>query len=279
VPYSSSESKIETVANRRHGHYLNWMNICLPTRLLDRHRWLVFLLPFLVFMLVGSLEPSPGEPGGRAIGLSIPYSAYPWVYAAKIALTVAAMIAVLPGYRQFPLRVTVLAIVVGIVGGAVWIALWGIDFRYIHPALQRGGLGCIVGSGERSAFNPFDRANGLSHTAAWLFLVIRFFGLVAVVPVIEEVFLRGFVMPIAVDRQWWQVPFGKVNRLALILGTAVPMLMHPAELLAAAVWFSMITWLMLRTRNIWDCVAAHALTNLIMGIYVVTMGGDAWRMM
>ncbi len=254
------------------------MSLSLPTRLLDRYRWLVFLLPFLVFMLVGSLEPtSPKEPGGKAIGLSIPYSAYPWVYAAKIALTVAAMIAVLPGYRQFPLRVTVLAIVVGIVGGAVWIALWGIDFRYIHPALQRAGLGCIVGSGERSAFNPF--ANGLPHAAAWLFLAVRFFGLVAVVPVIEEVFLRGFVMPIAVDRQWWQVPFGKVNRLALILGTAVPMLMHPAELLAAAVWFSMITWLMLRTRNIWDCVAAHALTNLIMGIYVVTMGGDAWRMM
>ena len=34
----------------------------------------------------------------------------------------------------------------------------------------------------------------------------------------------------------------------------------------------MITWLMLRTRNIWDCVAAHAITNLILGIYVVVVG-------
>jgi CAAX prenyl protease-like protein len=258
------------------------MNISLPTRVLDRYRWLVFLLPFLVFMVVGSLEPSPpGEPGGKAIGL-FPYSAYPWLYAAKIALTVAAMIAVLPGYRQFPPRVAPLAILVGIVGGAVWIGLWWIDFLYIHPALQWVGLGWLVGSGERSAFNPFDRANGLSHAAASLFMAIRFFGLAAVVPVIEEFFLRGFVMRLPVEpdwRDWWQVPFGKVNRLAVILGTAVPLLMHPAELLAAAVWFSMITWLMVRTRNIWDCVAAHALTNLVMGIYVVYVGGVAWHMM
>jgi CAAX prenyl protease-like protein len=252
------------------------MNIFLPTRLLDRHRWLVFLLPFLVFMLVQSLEPSPSEPGGKAIGLSIPYSAYPWVYAAKIALTVAAMIAVLPGYGQFPFRLSGLAIVVGIVGGALWIGLFWIDSHYVQPALQRIGLGWFVGTGQRSSFNPLEQLG--AHSAwAWAFLAIRFFGLVAVVPVIEEFFLRGFVMRLPVEGDWWQVPFGKVNGLALVLGTAIPMLAHPAELLAAAVWFSMITWLMVRTRNIWDCVAAHALTNLILGIYVVWSG--TWRLM
>ena len=49
------------------------------------------------------------------------------------------------------------------------------------------------------------------------------------------------------------------------------MLYHqPGEFLAAAVWFGMVTWLMVRTRNIWDCVAAHAVTNVLLGIYVVT---------
>jgi hypothetical protein len=33
--------------------------------------------------------------------------------------------------------------------------------------------------------------------------------------------------------------------------------------LAAAVWLSLDTWLMVRTRKIWDCVAAHAVTNLL----------------
>jgi uncharacterized protein len=84
-------------------------------------------------------------------------------------------------------------------------------------------------------------------------------------------------MRLVVDQQWWEVPFGKVNRLAIVLGTLVPMMMHPGELLAACVWFSLVTWLMLRTRNIWDCVAAHAVTNLLLGIYVVTSGD--WKLM
>ena len=66
------------------------------------------------------------------------------------------------------------------------------------------------------------------------------------------------------------MPFGAVARAGIVAGTVVPMLMHPGELLAAAVWFSLVTWLMLRTKNIWDCVVAHAVTNLLLGIYVVT---------
>ena len=74
------------------------------------------------------------------------------------------------------------------------------------------------------------------------------------------------------EREWWKVPFGDVTPAAVVAGTVVPMLMHPAELAAAVVWFSMVTWLMTRTRNIWDCVAAHAVTNCLLGVYVVYSG-------
>jgi uncharacterized protein len=249
------------------------------TALLQRHHWVTFLLPFIVFMLAGGLEPTPEKLGGQSIGLAIPYAYYPWVYAAKIALTFAAIVLVWPGYRKFPAGLTPLAIIVGTVGGALWIGLCLLDWEhlYLSPFLNRFGLGWLIGAGARSAFNPFDPRNGLSAMAAWTFLAVRFVGLVAVVPLIEEFFLRGFVMRFVVERDWWDVPFGNVNRLAIVLGTAVPMLMHPGELLAALVWFSLITWLMLRTRNIWDCVAAHAITNLILGIYVVYSG--TWRLM
>jgi uncharacterized protein len=75
----------------------------------------------------------------------------------------------------------------------------------------------------------------------------------------------------------YSVPAGQWNGKFLppVVGTALPMLSHP-ELLAAAVWFSMITWLMVRTRNIWDCVTAHAITNLILGVYVVVSGDWRW---
>jgi len=260
------------------GKRLYVMNDTWRTTLLERHRWMTFLLPFLVFMLVGALEPAPEELGGGAIGLAIPYSYYPWLYAAKIALTTAAVVFVLPGYREFPLKLSPTAIVVGVVGGPLWIGLCLLDWErlYIFPFLNNIGAGWIIGAGERSAFDPFEHITG-HPTLAWAFLAVRFFGLVAVVPLIEEFFLRGFLMRFVMERDWWEAPFGKAGTFAVVLGTAVPMMTHPGELLAAAVWFSMITWLMLRTRNIWDCVAAHALTNLIMGIYVVATG--MWRLM
>ncbi len=245
------------------------------TELFARQPWMLFVVPFLVYMLAGSLEPTPDKPGGGMIGLSIPYAAYPWIYTVKIALTLAAIAFVGPGYCSFPRRLSRMAIFVGIVGGPLWIGLCSLNLEHAcSPHLDRVGLGWLIAAGDRPAFNPFEQLGGAS---AWAFLAVRFFGLAAVVPLVEEFFLRGFAMRFVMERDWWKVPFGTANRLAIIVGTALPMLMHPGELLAAAVWFSMITWLMLRTRNIWDCVAAHALTNLILGVYVVLSG--SWRLM
>jgi uncharacterized protein len=243
-----------------------------------KNPWLVFLLPFMVFMLVGTLEPTPDKLGGKDIGLSIPYDQYPIVYTVKIVLTLAAIAFVLPGCRQFPFRISLLSVAVGVVGVVLWIGICRLDVEhtYLQPILDRVGLAWIIGSGERAGFNPLVQLAYMP-IWAWIFLAIRFIGLALVVPVIEEFFLRGFVMRYAVDQQWWEVPFGKVNRLAIVCGTAVPLLMHPAELLAAAVWFSLVTWLMLRTRNIWDCVAAHAITNFLLGVYVVVSGN--WNLM
>ena len=42
------------------------------------------------------------------------------------------------------------------------------------------------------------------------------------------------------------------------------------EALAAIAWFSLVTWLVNRTGKFWDAVVAHAVTNLLLGIYVCT---------
>jgi uncharacterized protein len=255
-------------------NYLSFLDV----KMNRKNPWLVFLLPFVVLMLVGSLEPTPDKLGGSAIGLSIPYSQYPLVYTLKIVLTIAAVIFVLPGYREFAFRISPLAIVIGIVGVALWVGICKLDIehRYLQPVFEKIGLGSLIGAGERAGFDPLTQLKD-QPLWAWTFLAIRFLGLALIVPVIEEFFLRGFVMRFVMEQDWWKVPFGTANRLAIIAGTVVPMLMHPAELLAAAIWFSLVTWLMLRTKNIWDCVAAHAITNFLLGIYVV-MSGD-WKLM
>ena len=125
---------------------------------------------------------------------------------------------------------------------------------------------------SRPGFDPLNEL-AAAPAWAWTFLAIRFFGLVVVVPVMEEFFLRGFLMRLAVEPEWWTVPFGDINGPALAVSILLPVFSHqPGEFLAAAAWFGMVTWLMVRTRNIWDCVLAHAVTNLLLGIYVVTQG-------
>ena len=243
--------------------------------LLERHRWVTFVLPLAVFMLVGALEPKPPESGVADGWLAIPYGYYPIVYTAKIALTVAAILFVLPGLGGFPFRVSPPAVLVGAVGVVIWVGLCSLGLE--QKLLARVGLDGLLGLGTRSAFNPFDELRDYPAACAWAFLAVRLFGLAVVIAVAEELFLRGFVMRFVMRANWWEVEFGKVNATAVVVGTLVPMLMHPAELLAAAVWFSLVTWLMVRTKNLWDCVVAHAVTNLLLGIYVVFSG--QWQLM
>ena len=260
-----------------------------PASLLQKHRWAVFVLPLLVYMLIGTIEPRPpgdpsrstdsdriGEPPNRSTDASWPIlnidaKHYPLVYTVRIALTIGAILLVLPGYREFSCHVSPLAIAVGGVGIVLWvgICLLGLEQKLLVPL----GLGSLIGAGQRAALDPFEQLAG-SPTWRTVFLAVRFLGLVAVVPLIEEFFLRGFVMRYVVAADWWKVPFGQAGTSAIVVGTLYGVLTHPAELFAAAVFFSLITWLMLRTRNIWDCVAAHAVTNLLLGIYIVRW--QAW---
>ncbi len=276
----------------------------LPRGWLGRWPGVTFLLPFVIYMLVGSLEPTPPEPpkanaatetrGDAATTVgephnaaesenltpeeqlkrekeskTMPYRFYPYLYTAKIVLTVAAMLLVIPGYRSFPFRINGVAIAVGLIGGAAWIVLCKL---HLEPkVLKPLGLGGLIEMGRRPGFNPLKE---LAANPKWAyeFLAIRFLGLCLVVPIIEEFFLRGFLMRYVMHIDWFLIPFGFATPLALAVGTAVPMLMHPGELIAAAVWFSLVTWLMLRTRNIWDCIAAHAVTNLMIGLWVLWSG-------
>jgi uncharacterized protein len=268
-----------------------------------RNPWLVFLLPFVVYMLIGSFEPGPAAANDAKpaswLGLGIEYRHYPLVYSMKILLTIAAMIYVLPGYWQISCRSPrpahkpetlaretgrnpslalraimangyALALLVGLLGVIAWIALASVQ-RYAHER-----LGWSFGLGERTGFNPLRE---LAATPAWAyaFLAIRFLGLALIVPIIEECFLRGFVMRYVVAADWWRVPIGTATRAAVIAGTALPILIHPNEALAAAVWFSAVTWLAARTQNLWSCVAAHATTNLLLGVYVL-IAGKWWLM-
>ena len=215
---------------------------------------LILVVPFVAYLIGISLA---GWLDGRW---------YPTAYAVVVGLMLLLMSALWRGYSLAPLNVRWHSVVLGGLGVLVWIGLWWIDGEFL-------GLGSLFGS-TREAFNPFEQL-GDAPTWMWSFLVIRFAGLVVVVPVVEEFFVRGFLMRYIDADDWDRVPLGTVTWRSA-LGVAVyALLSHPSEPLAAVVWFSMVTWWYMRTRSIWDCVLVHATTNLLLGLYVVGTGSWA----
>lgn len=271
-----------------------------------RRQLLAFVLPFVVYMVLQTLEPQPVSPaandasaeasteevladetpeGGDLEGGdfddgsdnagAIPGRFYPAMYAVKVVVTLGVVLYFLPVYLQWPLRVSPLAIGVGVVGVVLWIVCARLDptGQLVEWLGEEHWLTGLIGGGERPAYNPLGV---LGPTAGgYAFLALRFFGLAVLVPVVEEAFLRAFLMRYVMHDNWTEIPFGVVNRMAIAAGILVPVVYHP-EHLAALVWFSLVTWLMVRTKNFWDCVAAHAVTNLLLGVWVVTTG--SWEL-
>ncbi len=224
--------------------------------------WDACVWPLAVFMAVGALEPT-ADGGGLAGALGIPFAAYPLVYAAKLAATLLSV-----GRAWRPIcdwlgRPTWWPPLVGMALVVPWIVLAAFE--------RQAGLGFMAPS--RAAFDPFA-AYGAGSAAARGFLLLRGLGLVLVVPLVEELFLRGFLMRYVVDEEFWRVPFGRLTVAAVAACAAYAALTHPAEAVAAVVWFSTVSGIAAATRRPIDCVLAHAGTNLALGAYVLASG--AW---
>ena len=157
---------------------------------------------------------------------------------------------------------------VGAVGVVLWVVL--ADLGYERSIASWLGLADNV---ARPGFNPGTINDSF---ARGLFLITRFTVLVGVVPVVEELFLRGWVV------KWIEEPnFGmskepmapvslKTLGLSALLSASIyGVLTHPLEAIAAFVWFGMVTLLARRTGSVWDCIVAHAVTNGLLGVYVL----------
>ena len=194
---------------------------------------------------------------------------YPTTYTIVLAMTVFSVLCVFPLYFRHPVRITQWSVIIGVVGIFVWIGLWWLD-KQLGLSQTLGELLPFLASGGREAFSPLDEIEDPSWRST--FMGIRFAGLVLVVPFVEEFFLRGFLMRYIEHPDWDRFPIGVATKLSIIGVVVYAVFTHTFEPLSAIVWFSMVTWLYLKTKSIWDCVVAHAITNLLLGLYVVWTG-------
>ena len=119
--------------------------------------------------------------------------------------------------------------------------------------------------GEASAgFVPTD-ANG---QLMWPLIAVRWVGASLLVPVMEELFWRSFLMRWVQSPQFESVLPQQVGLKAVVLSTFVFMLAHTLWL-AAIVAGLAYAWLYIRTGKLWVPVIAHAVTNGVLGAWVL----------
>ncbi|MEO6281354.1 CAAX prenyl protease-related protein [Roseateles sp.] len=144
------------------------------------------------------------------------------------------------------------AIVVGIAVFAIWVQLDA-------PWMQLGTA--------TASFVPLDAAG----QPIWALIALRLAGAALVVPVMEELFWRSFLMRWVQHPGFERVDPQTVGIKAVLLSTFVFTLAHTLWL-AAIIAGLAYALLYCKSGKLWTAVIAHAVTNGLLGIWVIRTG-------
>lgn len=206
-------------------------------------------LPFALYMLFLGARPvlEPLLPEGSAR----------WLYAAQIGSVMLALALLWRHYHELVARPVSIArnVLLAVAAGVLVFVLWvNLDVP-------------LLSLGQPEARAPLNAAGQLD--VAWL--IVRVFGAAAVVPVMEELFWRSFIMRWLQDADFRSVSPAAVGLRALLISSLVFGLEHNlwfAGLLAGLAY----GWLYSRRGNLWWPILAHAVTNFILGVWVIATG-------
>lgn len=166
-------------------------------------------------------------------------------------------------------------------------------FRSFEEGLLAIGTGAIVylawinmdwpwaTLGPSTGYNPFEAAGKLGAGLAG----VRLFGASVVVPLMEELFWRSFLLRFlitlfpegvsGVTDDFASVSLGTFTRLSF-LGSVLLFGSEHSLWLAGIMAGAAYTLLLYKTRRLWPCVLAHGVTNLLLGLHVLTTGEWHW---
>lgn len=214
---------------------------------LSRAAW-VRIAPFALFMALLALRGAAPADGSWGIDPR-------WLYGVTVLAVGALLFAFRREYGELArqtlpdARETLLAVAVGLLVFVLWIALDA-------PWMTLGT--------PSAAFVPTDAAGAID----WPLVAARWIGAALLVPLMEELFWRSFLM------RWIQQPVfhgvdpRRVGVKAVVLSTFVFMLAHTLWL-AAIVAGLAYALLYVRSGKLWLPVIAHAVSNGALGVWVV----------
>lgn len=110
-----------------------------------------------------------------------------------------------------------------------------------------------------------------------LVLVLRFSRAALLVPILEELFWRGWLPRWIVNNDWEKVPLGTYTRAAFLI-TAVLFAMEHGPYWEVGLLCGLIyNWWMQKTRSLGDLILVHAVTNAALSTFVlVTKRWEYW---
>jgi CAAX prenyl protease-like protein len=196
---------------------------------------------------------------GNAIGIR-PAFAYPLRSASALAVLVFCSRGLIKLRPSVPLA----SVLLGLGVFAVWIGpdlIWpGYRNHWLFANLLTGGAA---------------PARTQEHSAVFLFA--RVSGSALLVPIVEELFWRAWLMRWLVSPHFQKVPLGTYSTLAFWATAILFASEHGAFWgvgLAAGIAYN---WWMIRTRSLADCTLAHGVTNGALAAYVLlTDGWEYW---
>lgn len=207
-----------------------------------------YVLPFVVFVAFLTIQYYAPLPGQADLVLRTVVLSGVLVVASRKVLTLRA---------SRPLS----SIVLGIVVFALWIAPDVLFPHYRgHWLFQNAFLGTVNKS------LPGD----LRHDP--LALTLRSFRAVILVPIIEELFWRGWLMRWLINPRFETVRLGAWAASSFWITALLFASEHGPFWDVGLVAGVLYNWWMIRTKCLGDCIVAHAVTNLCLSLYVIGTG-------
>lgn len=245
----------------------------MPPVQTSRRSLLAYVLPFGAFMafiglgtLFGSFKDSPS--------LLLAHPEY-WIFPLQSVVCAALLIYFWDEYSFAPLRPWFVGAIAGLIGLALWL---GPAFLFaVHPWVSATSpdwfsLQFLFGKYPRvEGFNPMVFQD---HPLIYNLTVIsRFARLVIIVPLVEELFWRGFLMRYLINENFTSIAFGAFSRVSFFGVALLFMLEHqPVDYVAALIYALLINTVAVKTRSLFACIVCHAITNLGLGIYIMRTG-------
>ncbi len=217
--------------------------------LLQRYPILPWVAPFAIFM--GLLSASPYVP-----------LAQPWESLVRVAVLVVVLI-VFSGSIIRTFRVTRLAgsIVLGLAVCALWVAPDQLVPGWrSHWLFQNSITGSI-----KNSIAPADLANPLV-------VSLRIVRATLLVPILEELFWRGWLPRWIVNPDWQRAEPGKYTTMAFVASSLLFAAEHGPYWEVGLACGLIYNWWYWKTKSLGDIVLVHAVTNGALSAFVFVTG-------